>query len=1626
MKLRYLLILLALTVLLSTLAAGQSTRGCCCLNGVEQTRSVLPSSSSCDPGFNFFTLTSTELFDQTFTCVEKCDQVFGQSSAVCGDSTCDSNAGEDSITCPQDCGVQGGCPPGLALSPSNLRVIPQKGQKAIRIDYDLACTPDFINITRCDNTGCSVIAEIPPATSFIDRDQNLQFNKSYRYEVRATYLLDNKASLPAEAQSTLGDIECLGQTTFDKFCISEFYYEQYRNYFSTFGYFRLGAQDWANAFSPSVRNTFRVRFNQGWQCNAANELISAGVNCAQGEFCIADNSGISCLQPGPCALGKPFGLFVDQKTCEGNSSVRNYCTYDRSDSSVNSCFECEQSMSCYDYRSKGACQRNNCGAGVCKWRDMLPDLGIGVCIDERINNCPNCEKPALRSTNAVLDQCNSAKASALSTPEFPCFFNRQTAGISDCNSISCQDYTPSQCGSPTGGIKLNGDNSVKDGSADPCGLQVCAIEGSFCFKNADGTPQTQVNWQDCVQGDQSCELDYFAPVTSLIPIGASGRFDRIQVRILDKQNATTVATDKTSETGYSTHLCVVSSGNDCNDASTFPIDITGNQLIVSNQELKENSTVLANLALGANTVRYYSSDPASNLEVVKELLVVSCNNCSGPLVIDVTLLPGNEVKGSYYTNSRDPIIRVAFDGPTRVQFAALTKKSEIVETPSQSPSGSSVHQLVPNKPLDGSYLFGMDALNNNNVGMDPALSFNLTFDDVAPTVTVTPPNNQGLASTSTPIELSFSEKVLLENVTLYEERVVTPFQIQRIPLDLVSRFASLDDITHTFQASGLNPGKYTIEIIATDFAGNRVETKSIFFVRTNTTSIRLKAPNYGVFSNYTFPLTVETVNPGECKHLYDTPSAPAPTQDNFDVMNDFDSTGGLDHTINSFTNIPSGDLSTHTLHVLCKDAFGIASRSFDLRADLIAPELLGISAFPNPIAESDDPKRPVYTTFIRAQMNEQGFCRYSNSTADFSLMEEEFSGFDLVPKKVHTAKVQVPGGSNNTYRVACKDLGGLVTNTQSVSIGVDLNASLKIISTTNPYSNSTVFSLSVQSNKRSLCFYGETNNSISLPLGGSNLAREHTQDILSVNGTGKLTYYVQCTRATGTQEVSSILPIDVIIDTTPPLMSYVNDSTALITNPQVSFFNQRLLVAFLAVDTESSVTQYQYLIETSLSKNVILDWTTTTVTDGKSFYVTGFNLTDGEQYNFRVRPINIVGLVGAELESDGVTIDTSLLPEQCLDTVRTDGETDVDCGGVCGSSCGEGKNCNEDNDCSSLRCSTEGKCAAPSCNDGVASPGYETGVDCGGDCTGCPNGVSCIVNTDCTTNYCGNGICGDAPPCADGLLTPGVGETDIDCGGTCPTACDEGQNCEKQDDCGTGLSCSIGNTCQVTIDDDRDGIPNDRDRCPGSSGEVDEEGCDIAQRFSCGDSISDGWRQKYFGSVLCSGNGAEDYDHDRDGLTNAEEFTLGTDPTAPDTDGDGYSDGAEYSRGTDPLDSESTPTAAWLILLLIFTIFAGLAGIGYGGYYGYNWYEDRKDQLVKIQKKRQVKKQKDRDEQSRKNALRKSKQEALRRLKNLARQKPSKSKGYVDISKIGNKKKGSTTKKDRTSRIQEKLARLKK
>ena len=126
--------------------------------------------------------------------------------------------------------------------------------------------------------------------------------------------------------------------------------------------------------------------------------------------------------------------------------------------------------------------------------------------------------------------------------------------------------------------------------------------------------------------------------------------------------------------------------------------------------------------------------------------------------------------------------------------------------------------------------------------------------------------------------------------------------------------------------------------------------------------------------------------------------------------------------------------------------------------------------------------------------------------------------------------------------------------------------------------------------------------------------------------------------------------------------------------------------------------------------------------------------------------------------------------------------------------------------------------------------------------------------------------------------------------GTIPTDSDT-----DDDGLNDGNEISVG-TNPTNPDSDGDGINDGTDNCP------------LSANPQQSDASSNG-----IGDACDTGS-----DTDNDGLTDAQEYMLGTDPTNPDSDGDGINDGDEVNCTSDPLDPESKCSRGmpWLLLLL--------------------------------------------------------------------------------------------------------------
>ena len=156
----------------------------------------------------------------------------------------------------------------------------------------------------------------------------------------------------------------------------------------------------------------------------------------------------------------------------------------------------------------------------------------------------------------------------------------------------------------------------------------------------------------------------------------------------------------------------------------------------------------------------------------------------------------------------------------------------------------------------------------------------------------------------------------------------------------------------------------------------------------------------------------------------------------------------------------------------------------------------------------------------------------------------------------------------------------------------------------------------------------------------------------------------------------------------------------------------------------------------------------------------------------------------------------------CTDTTKNDNETDVDCGGACGNTCLDGKNCKVNGDCASNSCFS-GKCI--SCFDN-AKNGTEAGVDCGGSCVQkCEDGTPCSDAGDCSNGNCVDKLC-CATACADacdacniptkeGACTQlGKGHDDLS------PVCSGSKTCDKGSCVNDGGKKHFGQPCVTALD----------------------------------------------------------------------------------------------------------------------------------------------------------------------------------------------------------------------------------
>jgi len=1401
----------------------------------------------------------------------------------------------------------------LAIRPDSATRGTDLGFQRITLSWNdnINCPVNSYDIFRCSGSTCTSYTSIYSTTQKSYIDTSIQFGTYYRYIIQANYPAQGpKNSSVATFYS--GDAECLNRNE-AKFCYN----------------------------------------NQPYHCDAFNKLV-AETACPSGQFC----TGGRCTARTDCTtsgteVGFTFGLGYDITNCEGTSSSSRYCFLDKSSTNVDMCYSCGgDSMKCYDYRSKSSCERDNCQVGTlqnstsCRWKDTYPELGLGVCIDEQADNCGFCKSKGTSAMtninfgayNDIFDIYSSKKLEALSTALYPCFESNNTC-IS-CGDSGCSLYnTQSKCTNLTGSglINLNDNNDFTSSSSDSCSVNVCRWIDNRCQKDADGVPLA-----DCSGQSSSCEKDYFRPNTTIsFSTDSEGIVSAVYITVSDKTFRNESYSPRSSG-NYTTYYCIVGNGNPCTARTNYFKSTTSRTLAIgkyNNLTLKLCSGTCTSdsftLVEGNNLIKFYSEDPSHNLGLVQQM------NFSAST--DIRPVPVAYVENAYYdnnifyTNSKNPVIKINFSNSAKlISYSLEDSSGNKIILPPLDFSLRLSHTINPTNLNDGLYKFYFLAENEYGKRMSANALLSFVVDTVRPTVIVKPGNNNVSNKSTVEINLTFNEKALLNKIYLDN-------------VDVTSNFTSSDKML--FKASfGFAEGIHTINLAdAEDYAGNNITAYSSFEVNSRSLlDIRLVKPKYGVSSTYEFNLTLSTDNTANCRYSKDN------DRDTYDTMSLRDATNSTIHVLPlTFT-----DTLTHIIYVQCKDSFynSITSKQFNLAVDVTPPN---ISAYF---------KSQVVTTSAELQVTTDDYtiCNYSSV-----LGNDKFVGYDnLTFDLAHNVTIFPPiKDEKYNFTVECMNLAEL-TNKAYASFTINASAPLIITSTTKNKFTSTSIDLKVNLNIDSDCKYTLNPDS---QIGSWIPMLEDTptdrRAPITVAGNDHYKYYVKCFKNdwVGTMGNSSPVILEFDVDITPPYMIYVNDSSSE-ANPEFTWRTDQLRVSWLGKDNETDdpVVKYYYTLKkfgSTSSSDILINWSTDThsqewITLTKASNGSNFNLTDKQKYQFDVKPENLYGAIGSQMSSNGITIDATLRPAHCNNSIKDDNETDVDCGDGC-TGCNITKSCLNHSDClPELSCLNK-ICRATSCSDSIKN-GEESDVDCGGNCSKkCDNGKTCNgKDNNCVSGYCNiaTGKCetpsGTESTCRNGKKDSG--ETGVDCGGTC-AGCSEGGFCTSANDCSLGLQC-ISGVCRK--DTDGDSIIDINDNCPTKSNfdQVDTDGDgkgDECDDDIDGDGLTNGFEDlygfnKYEVDSDQDGITDDQQDNDNDQLINIEEQNNGPgyclSPLLSDSDNDGWIDKDEIDKGTDPCDATSKPKSSWWIWLLVLLLFI-LLGLLY--YYGYPKYQE----YVKKQKK---------------------------------------------------------------------------
>ncbi|MGM5481852.1 MAG: hypothetical protein ACQESF_00170 [Nanobdellota archaeon] len=483
-----------------------------------------------------------------------------------------------------------------------------RGQRGVDIRWHLNCEGVNYRLMRCegeencDNNVFNLRTQTSKSTFY---DEGIKENTKYCYYVKAIYPNAGAEGMVIKKSDekcfTSGDSVCM-EVSGSSFCLDE-----------TEGF----------ADKLVLRAT----------CTQEN-VLSVQENCIQshdenyvcrGPF--PPYGQTDCVYQSPCEeCGNPFGVFADYDESstslgeggEGFCKNAQTCYFDYTPTSIDNFQKCSQVQTCYDYKSKSACEgqaskaeeqgglgsNNKCLPRDCKWKDFEDLSTGGICVEksDEFRDCQSCNEAEY---NDIFGACNVDMCSLFGD----CYLRNADYKCVSKDKISCKDYqTPEECmgGSELQvdveyeeGSRVSGTNNIEQQSGDTLGFGVCRWDDSknpSCFKDADFN-----SFKDPSPGGSS--FDMTPPNTTIL----SGRYTKDLNLSFEVTDFNPDGSKGSGVEHWDVFFCKTKKG----EAPCYPN---------SYPEKLDNGKgwVYLGGGTGVYEVYYYSMDKAHNLEKVKK------------------------------------------------------------------------------------------------------------------------------------------------------------------------------------------------------------------------------------------------------------------------------------------------------------------------------------------------------------------------------------------------------------------------------------------------------------------------------------------------------------------------------------------------------------------------------------------------------------------------------------------------------------------------------------------------------------------------------------------------------------------------------------------------------------------------------------------------------------------------------------------------------------------------------------------------------------------------------------------------------------------------------------------------